>query len=138
MDINLDEKLFDNFSHNAKDKVKDRTINYAHELIKEANLIEEGQRQDGAKAEVTSNIVMQASLVKRTIGSNNKKPKWLIACRIISVISCLITGFFFDPNGYKDNLTMLIAFIISLSIACISTAVAIFKEWTRWKYLIQR
>lgn len=128
MEINIKEDLLVDFSGNAKDKLKERTIAYAEELIREARLLEEGQREDGAKTEITSNIITRAAMVKRTIGIEKKVPRWLKICKIVSVISCAMAGFFFDPNGYTDKLAMLIAFIIFFAIACISTVLMFIKE----------
>lgn len=128
MDIKIKDDLLNNFSGNAKEKLKERTIEFAEELIREANLIEEGHRAAGAKSEITSNIVMQAAMVKRTLGFDRKTPKWLKVCKAVSVLSCATTGFFFDPTGYEGNLLMLIAFVGCFAIACVSTALMFIKE----------
>lgn len=128
MEINIKDDLLVDFSGNAKDKLKERTVAYAEELIKEARLLEEGQREDGAKTEITSNIITRAAMVKRTIGIEKKEPTWLKICKIVSVISCAMAGFFFDPNGYTDKLAMLIAFIVFFAVACVSTVLMFIKE----------
>ncbi len=128
MEINIKEDLLVDFSGNAKDKLKERTLVYAEELIREARLLEEGQREDGAKTEITSNIITRAAMVKRTVGIEQKVPRWLKICKIVSVISCAMAGFFFDPDGYTGKLAMLIAFIVFFAIACVSTVLMFIKE----------
>lgn len=128
MEVNIKEELLTDFSGNAKEKLQEQTMAYAQELIKEARLIEEAQREDGAKAEITSNIITRAAFVKRTLGTEKKVPWWLKLCKIISVISCTLTGFFFDPNGYNNHSAMLIAFIIAFAVACVSTVLMYAKE----------
>lgn len=75
MEINIKEDLLVDFSGNAKDKLKERTLVYVEELIREARLLEEGQREDGAKTEITSNIITRAAMVKRTVGIEKKVPR---------------------------------------------------------------
>ena len=58
--VNIDEKKVDNFTDKACDKLKEQMGKYADNIIKESNLIEESIREDGAIAEITSTIVMQA------------------------------------------------------------------------------
>ena len=58
--VNIDEKKVDNFTDKARDTLKEQMGKYADNIIKESNLIEESIREDGANAEITSTIVMQA------------------------------------------------------------------------------
>lgn len=88
--------------------------------IKEANLIEEGIREDGASTEITSNIVLQAVRKNKTY-HNKKSNKTLLITKIVSALSLLITGFLFDSSGYQNNKMGLIAFVICLIVASVST-----------------
>ena len=111
MEIIIEEDALNNFSRNAKDKLRDHIVEYAEELVKEASLIEEGHREEGAKCEITSNIVTQAAMVRRTMRVEKKTPKWLIICRIISTISCTMIGFFYDPDRFSESNGMLLGFL---------------------------
>ena len=125
--VNIDEKKVDNFTDQARDTFKEQMGKYADNIIKESNLIEESIREDGAIAEITSTIVMQA--VRKSKNDTRKKPRnWMIIIRIVSSFSILITGFLFDASGYGHNFTKLIFFIIFLIIASVSTAIQIVLE----------
>lgn len=127
--INIDDTNLANLSSGAKNKLQEQAQEYANDLLKEAALIEEGDRQEGANSEITSNIIMRAVRVRGNRNLIEKKtPKWLIACKFISTVSWAISGFLFDPTGYQDNFVGLISFIVSFAIACISTAFDLFKE----------
>ncbi len=127
--IDIDDTNLANLSNGAKSKLQEQTQEYANELLKEAALIEEGDRQEGANSEITSNIIMRAVRVRRNRNLIERKtPKWLIVCKFISTVSWAISGFLFDPSGYQDNFAGLISFIICFAIACISTAFELFKE----------
>lgn len=129
MNFNIDDTNLANLSNGAKSKLQEQTQEYANELLKEAALIEEGDRQEGANSEITSNIIMRAVRVRRNRNLIERKtPKWLIVCKFISTVSWVISGFLFDPSGYQDNFAGLISFIICFAIACISTAFELFKE----------
>lgn len=125
--INIDENKVDNFTDQARDTLKEQMGKYADNIIKESNLLEESIREDGANAEITSTIVMQA--VRKYKSDTRKKPsnnRWII--RVVSTFSTLITGFLFDASGYGHNFMKLIFFIICLIIASVSTAIQIVLE----------
>ena len=108
--INIDENKVDNFTDQARDTLKEQMGKYADNIIKESNLLEESIREDGANAEITSTIVMQA--VRKYKSDTRKKPsnnRWII--RVVSTFSTLITGFLFDASGYGHNFMKLIFFL---------------------------
>lgn len=118
--VNIDDSKIDNFSTGAQNTLKKQIEKYADDIIKEANLIEQDFREDGASTEITSNNVLQAVRKKKT--SHIKKPKrGLLIIRIVSTLSILVTGFLFDANGYQDSVIKLIAFIFFLIVASVST-----------------
>lgn len=125
--INIDENKVGNFTDQARDTLKEQMGKYADNIIKESNLIEESIREDGANAEITSTIVIQA--VRKSKSDIRKKPRSRrIIIRVVSSFSTLITGFLFDASGYGHNFTKLIFFIIFLIIASVSTAIQIVLE----------
>ncbi len=58
--VNIDDNKIYNFFDSARITLKKQMDKYADDIIKEANLIEEAIREDGANTEITSNIVLQA------------------------------------------------------------------------------
>lgn len=125
--VNIDEKKVDNFTDQARDTFKEQMGKYADNIIKESNLIEESIREDGANAEITSTIVIQA--VRKSKSDIRKKPRSRrIIIRVVSSFSTLITGFLFDASGYGHNFKKLLFFIIFLIIASVSTAIQIVLE----------
>lgn len=125
--INIDENKIDNFSDGAQTTLKKQMEKYADDIIKEANLIEEAIREDGANTEITSNIILQA--VRKNKSNSSKKPnRPLLIAKIISVFSLLITGFLFDSSGYQNNALKLIAFIVCIIIASVSTVLQFVYE----------
>lgn len=125
--VEITDKHMENMSDKAKEELVSQLNKYAENIIKEANLIEEGNREDGANREITSSIVKQAA---RKYRSNvlQKKGKGLVVLKAVSAFSLLITGFLFDANGYQDNIVKLILFIIALIVGCVSTVLQFVKE----------
>ena len=64
--IYINKIKVDNFSEDAKATLEKQIEKYAGDVIKEANLIEETIREDGASREITSNIVLQAVRKNKT------------------------------------------------------------------------
>ena len=126
--VNIDENKIDNFSDGAQTTLKKQMEKYADDIIKEANLIEEAIREDGANTEITSNIVLQA--VRKNKSNPSKKPnRFLLITKIISSFSLLITGFLFDSSGYQNNVLKLLAFVVCLIVASVSTVLQfVFEE----------
>ena len=120
LQVQITDEQMENMSEKAKEELVSQLSTYAERIIKEANLIEEGNREDGANREITSSIVKQAV---RKYKSNvpTKKENGLVVLKVFSAFSLLITGFLFDANGYQDNIIKLILFIIALIVASVST-----------------
>ncbi len=120
LQVNINDDKINNFSNDAILEFEKQLEKYGDNIIKEANLIEEADRVDGASTEITSNIVLQA-VRKNKISNTKKINKTLIVVKIISVFSLLLTGFLFDSSGYKEETVKLVLFIICLIIASVST-----------------
>lgn len=125
--VNIDDNKIDNFSVGAQTTLKKQIEKYADDIIKEANLIEEALREDGASTEITSNNVLQAVRKNKT-NHNKKTNRSLLITKIVSSLSLLVTGFLFDSAGYQDNVIKLIAFIICLIVASVSTVLQFVLE----------
>lgn len=125
--INIDNNQVDNLSESAKNTLKEQTEKHVKDILKEANLIEEVIREDGACQEITSNIILQA--VRKNKTSNNKKSNIsLLIFKIFSALSLLLTGFLFDSDGYQNNQVKLIFFVIVLIVATTSTVMQFVLE----------
>jgi hypothetical protein len=127
LQVQITDEQMENMSEKAKEELVSQLSTYAERIIKEANLIEEGNREDGANREITSSIVKQAV---RKYKSNvpTKKENGLVVLKVFSAFSLLITGFLFDANGYQDNIIKLILFIIALIVASVSTVLQFVRE----------
>ena len=107
LQVEIDDIQMENMSDGAKEILGTHLKNYAENIIKEATLIEEGNREDGANREITSNLVLQA-VRKYKSNPPKKEGKGLIVLKITSAFSLLITGFLFDESGYQDNIIKLV------------------------------
>jgi len=129
LNIEIEDNNLVNLSSGAKIKLSEQTKIYAVDLLKEAILIEEADRQEGANSEITSSIIMQAASSKK--GRNNLEvhtPVWLKITKFVSAISSAIAGFLFDIDGFQNNRGGLIGFLVFFAISCVSLAILILKE----------
>ena len=123
-----DEHLV-NLSDGAKQELSSQLTQYAENIVKEANLIEEGNHELGAETEITSSIIMHAvRKYKSNITSKQKNRKGMILLKTVSAFSMLFTALLFDANGYHNNTSKLILFIICLITACVSNLMKFEKE----------
>ena len=101
--VEVNDEQLQNVSVEAKETLHQQVERYAENILKEANLIEEGNREDGANREITSSIVLQAVRQYKRL-SPKKKDKSLIVIKIISAFPLLLTGFLFDEDGYQNSM----------------------------------
>ena len=87
--VNIDENKIDNFSDSAQTTLIKQIEKYADDIIKEANLIEEAIREDGANTEITSNIILQA-IRKNKSNPRKKHSRFLLITKIVSSLSLLV------------------------------------------------
>lgn len=127
LQVEINDEQLENMSEKAKEELVYQLSTYAESIIKEANLIEEGNREGGANQEIISSMVVQA-VRKYKNKSPRKKEIGLVVLKTISAFSLLITGFLFDINGYQDNIVNLILFIVVLIVACVSTVLQYIKS----------
>lgn len=125
--INIDDDQINNLSESAKSELKKQAEKHVKDIIKEANLIEDVIREDGACQEITSNIIIQAVRKNKT-NPNKKNSKWLLFFKITSALSLLLTGCLFDSDGYEEKFLVFIFFVISLIVATITTVMQFVLE----------
>lgn len=127
VEIKIDDNKIDNLSDDARRTLKHQIEIHADHIIKEANLIEQASRENGASQEITSNIVLQA-VKKNKVNFKNSPRKGLLFCKIVSALSLLITGFLYDSDGFQGKPLLLISFIVTLVIATGTTVVQFILE----------
>lgn len=122
MEIQFDsnDAQLNNFSNNAKNTLKKQIEDYTNYVIKEANLIEEGLREDEAKNEITSSYVIQACRKSKTTRSRNRRAK-LIWSKIISTFSSFLCGILFDISAFQLSTLRLVGFLACFIVMSIST-----------------
>lgn len=125
--VNIGNDKLSNFSNEAQGTLKTQLEKYGDEIIKEANLIEEGLRENDASTEITSNYVLWAVRKSKTFRPK-KKRKHIIAIKLTAFISSLITGALFDIEAMQASVLRLIVFLITFSIAGGSTLIQFFEE----------
>ena len=125
--INIDDSKLSNFSNDAQATLKTQVERYADEIIKEANLIEEGLREDEASTEITSSFIIQAVRKNRT-GRPKKKHKHLLTAKIVSFIAIFFAGILFDLEAMQKETWRILVCMIVLAIAIIAAVLQFIWE----------
>lgn len=115
-----DDKV-SNYTENAKKRLQELAKNHTLEIISEAEKVEKMFHETGASADITDNIIFQASRRNKT---EKKKDFKLVFFRIVAEILLFIAGCMFIPERFIDsnkalNLVYLIVFLIIITIALI-------------------
>lgn len=127
MRISIDDNKLTNFSFSAKDELKKQINNYAELIIKESNLIEYGLREENTNPEITSTIVASASK-KSQIHTKKKNIPIRIIIKVLSWISMIFVGAFFDIEKCQSSTICLVVLIISIVIATGTSIIQIVWE----------
>lgn len=118
--ITIDDNSVNNFVGDAESTLKKQLEQYARDVIKEANLIEEGLHEDEAAKEITSSYILQAARKSRTV-KPPKKHKYLPLAKIVSFVSSFLAGVLFDLEAMQgDKWRIIITFVVFI-VATIST-----------------
>ena len=91
-----DDKI-QNFTDDAKKRLKEQSQRYTLEIISEAERVEKIIRENGASTEITDNIIFQA--VRRNKMEKKKSLKFILL-RIAAEILLFISGLMFLPDKF--------------------------------------
>lgn len=116
------------FDDKAKDKLKDLSKDYCLGLIKEASDYEKENRESGATATITDNIVLIAARKLKNKSYNSKKNWWKIILKIVSALSLAAIGFFFDTDKFSKDVGSIWLFLGVAVVAIITTTISFVKE----------
>ena len=125
--VDVDDNKLTNFSMGAQDTLKKQLERYADDIIKEANLIEEGLHENEANTEITSSFVIQAVRKSRT-NRPKRKSRFFFPIKITAFVSVFITGGLFDLGAMQASTGRLVAFIVAFVIASVTTALQFIEE----------
>lgn len=125
--VDVDDTKLNNFSRGAQDTLKIQLEKYADEIIKEANLIEEGLHENEANTEITSSFVIQA-VRKSRAARPKRRSKYFLPIKIAAFVSVLITGALFDLEAIQGSTGRLIAFIVAFIVASVTTILQFIGE----------
>ena len=104
----------------AVDTLQKLAESYTKRLIQQTSANEADFREDEANREITSNMLYQASRqsIVRRGKSLQKKLMW---ARIASAFSVFLAGCLFDIDALQGSVGYLLAFLVILGIAIVTT-----------------
>ena len=126
INIKIPEKFAKSLSPDAQSALTKYAKNYSIEVIKEANLIEQGLSINGDGKEVTKSMIDLAAQ-KRKLPKKKLSIKGIII-KAAAAFSALLTGFFCDIEKLQNSKCALILFFILLIATCISNMILFVYE----------
>ncbi|AVR97890.1 hypothetical protein [Pseudoduganella armeniaca] len=127
MQIEIDDTTLTGFNVPAKAEVKKATLQFATDVIAEANRIEGSRNPQAGPPEVISGMVVEATLLVRR-GLNQPRKKYGVKLiRICAAVLSLVVGFCYDATKLQDKTYMMI-FVLMVALAIVSVTIATIKE----------
>jgi hypothetical protein len=126
VEFDIFDETIQNFSVQARTEITRQSKRIAEEIIKEASLIEAGQKVSDAQTEVTHSNVIRAATSPRMV-FRRKKRWWLKIIQILSSLSSIVVGSLFDTSKFVET-SHVIWFIIMSFIAIGTTVYLTFNQ----------
>ena len=111
----------------AKEQMRKHIEDYIDQLLNESSRLEAAHRTTDGEPEINSSMVNDAAHLIHLGYQKHKKPGWLTACQIVSMVSTLLTGLVFDFDRLKDPI-MLVAFLVLLAFAIVFNVIVLNKD----------
>lgn len=116
--FDIPDDQVDNLSSSAKTTLEGEIKKYTDSVIKEANLIEQGFREDGASEEITSSTIIQA-VRKSKIHKRKKSSKTMtILIKSAASVTAFIAGVLTDLDAMQKSSFRTILVLIFFALAC--------------------
>ena len=124
--IDIPDDKVSGYTDNAKDRLKKLTEEYVSDIISEAEKVEKMFHEKGASADITDNIIFQASRRNKT---EKKKDIKLILFRIVAEILLFVAGCMFIPERFiNSNQSLDIVYfsffliVVTITLICVITS----------------
>ena len=127
VEIDISEDSLDGFSAQARMRLKEVTVEYANELIEEANRIEAGRNSTSGPPEVTRGMVDDAKiLLRRALGAPRRR--WgFKTLRIAAAVLSLCVGVFYDKESLQSG-SYLLFFVFLVAVAILAVTLSTLRE----------
>lgn len=123
MQIEIDDTTLTGFNHPAKAEVRKATLQFATDLLAEASRIEESRNPQAGPPEVTSGMVVEATLLVRRGLNQPRKTYGVKLIRTCAAVLSLVVGFSYDANKLQDKTYMLI-FVLTVALAIVAVTIS--------------
>lgn len=127
MQIEIDDTTLSGFNHPARAEMKRAMLQFAADLQAEANRIEESRNPNAGPPEVTSGMVVEATLLVRRGLNQPRKKIGVKLMRICAAVLSLVVGFCYDANKLQDK-TYMLTFVLVVALAIVAVTISTIKE----------
>ena len=126
IDIKISDDTLSGFSDEAQTRLRDATVEYATDLIEEANRIEAGSNSTNGPPEVTGAMVNDARVVLRR-GLAPKKSWGPKILQVMATVLSLAVGVMYDAVQLREG-GYLLLFIFVVAAAILTVTLSILRE----------
>ncbi|WEF33500.1 hypothetical protein [Pseudoduganella chitinolytica] len=127
MQIDIDDSTLTGLNTPAKAELRKATLEFASDLLTEANRIEVLRNPQAGPPEVTSGMVVEATLLVRGGLNRPRQKNGAKLLRICAAVLSLVVGFCYDANKLQDKTYMMI-FVLVVALAIVSVTISTIKE----------
>ncbi len=127
MQIDIDEATLAGFNPPARSELKKAAVQFTNDLLAEANRIEASRNPAAGAPEVTSGMVIEATLLVRRGLAQPRQKLRLKVLRVAAAILSLAVGFTYDAAKLQDKTYMLV-FILVVALAILAVTISTMME----------
>lgn len=127
MRLDIDETFLAGFNDPAKVELRAATLQFAQDLIREANRIEASRNPVRGNPQLTSSMVNDAAVLIRRGLAQPKKKLGVKIVRVIAAVLSLVVGFTYDATKLQDKTYMLV-FVVVVAVAIIAATMSILLD----------
>jgi hypothetical protein len=127
MQINVDDKALAGFNEPARTALTKASVEFIEDLVKEANRIEATHNPSSGNPQVTSAMVVDASVLIRRGLARPKRKIGVKLLRIVAAVLSMAVGFTYDATKLQDKTYMLV-FVVVVAFAIIAVTISTILE----------
>jgi hypothetical protein len=127
MQIDIDDTTLTGFSTPARNEVKKAALQFTDDLLAEANRIEASRNPTAGTPQVTSGMVLEATLLVRRGLVRPRKKIGAKLLRVCAAVLSLVIGLTYDANKLQDK-TYMMLFVLLVAMTILAITISTMQE----------
>lgn len=127
MQIDIDDATLAGFNAPARTELKKATLQFADDLLAEANRIEASRNPTAGTPQVTSGMILEATLLVRRGLARPRKKIGAKLLRVCAAVLSLVIGLTYDASKLQDK-TYMMLFVLLVALTILSITISTMQE----------